>query len=108
MTKFGLRGTAGEGGTVMSAILVVLLALAPVGQKQASEPVSSEDDKAAAAERLEFMKRSAAVYKITLGERKTELKLVAEPVLRWTNPVSKVPDGGLFVWVGAEGRPELA
>jgi hypothetical protein len=92
----------------MSVILGIMLAAALVGQKQSSEPVPTEDDKAAAAERLDFMKRSATVYKITLGEKETDLKLVHEPVLRWTNPVSTVPDGVLFLWVGPEGRPELA
>jgi hypothetical protein len=92
----------------MSAIFGIVLAATVVSQTQASDQVPAEDDKAAAAERLDFMKRSAAVYKITLAEKDSELKLVAEPVLRWTNPVSTVPDGVLFLWVGPEGRPEVA
>jgi hypothetical protein len=92
----------------MSAILGAMLATILLGQKQSPDQAPAEDEKAASAERLEFMKRSAAVYQITLGEKETGLKLVAEPVLRWTNPVSNVPDGGLFLWLGPEGRPELA
>lgn len=70
--------------------------------------VRAEDDQEAAA-RLEFMKKSAAVYKITLADKnKTELKLAPEPALRWDNPVGAVPDGVLVLWLGEEGRPEAA
>ena len=92
----------------MSAILGAMLAAILLGQKQSPDQAPAEDEKAAAAERLEFMKRSAAVYSIQLGEKESELKLIPEPVLRWTNPVSNVPDGGLFLWLGPEARPEVA
>jgi hypothetical protein len=85
-----------------------MLATILLGQNQSADQAPADEEKAAAAERLGFMKRSASVYQLTLGEKETRLKLVAEPVLRWTNPVSNVPDGGLFLWLGPEGRPELA
>src|SRR5262245_1728793 len=90
------------------AILGAMLAAMLLGQTPSPDQAPAEDEKAAAAERLDFMKRSAAVYSIQLGENESELKLITEPVLRWTNPVSNVPDGGLFLWLGPEGRPELA
>lgn len=78
-------------------------------QAAIAKPGEEADDKQAAADRLEYMKRSAAVYRITLDdETKTELALDANPALRWNNPVSGVPDGSLFLWVGPNGRPELA
>jgi hypothetical protein len=88
---------------------MTLLAAMLIGQAESTKPAPSDEDKAAAAARLEYMKRSATVYRVTLGDQaRTELKLVEEPVLRWTNPVSNVPDGGLFLWVGPDGRPEFA
>jgi hypothetical protein len=81
------------------------LTLALVAMLCAAGPT---DDPEAAA-RLEFMKKSAAVYTIALDDKKkTELKLVPDPALRWNNPVSNVPDGVLFLWLGQDGRPELA
>jgi hypothetical protein len=91
--------------TLLSAILLV----ASAGQTQSPVPAKGDDEKEAAAARLQYMKESAAVYDIHLGaDRKTQLKLLPDPVLRWNNPVSGVPDGTLFVWVGPDGRPELA
>jgi hypothetical protein len=91
--------------TVAAAFLLVALA----GQTQAPAASPSDDDKEAAAARLQYMKKSAAVYEIRKGdEKKTPLKLLPEPVLRWNNPVSKVPDGTLVLWVGPDDRPEVA
>src|SRR5436190_1158798 len=93
----------------MSLLFTLILAAALIAQQESTDPAQSADDKAAAGARLDYMKRSAAVYRITLADdKKTELKLLEKPVLRWTNPVSKVPDGSLFLWVGPDGRPELA
>lgn len=86
-----------------------MLVAAATGQQEQTEKAQADEDKAAAAARLDYMKRSAAVYRVTLADKdKTEIKLIEEPVLRWTNPVSNVPDGALFLWIGPNGRPELA
>src|SRR5579864_7758034 len=80
--------------SIFSMILFSALA-APV-----DEPPSPKvgDDKEAAGARLQFMKRSVAKYEIRLdGEKKSNLNLVAGPVLRWNKPVSSVPDGSLFI-----------
>lgn len=44
------------------------------------------------------MQSSGESYAVTVGEKKTA-KFRKDPVLRFTNPVSGVVDGGLFVWL---------
>lgn len=62
-----------------------------------------------AAERLELMKKSLAVYDITVqGEREVKLHLEKEPVLRFTNPVGGSKDGTVFLWRDADDRPQVA
>lgn len=93
----------------MATFLSAILLLAAVGQTQSPVPEKADDEKEAAAARLEYMKQSAAVYDVLReAEKKTPLKLLPDPVLRWNNPVSSVPDRTLFVWTGPDGRPELA
>jgi hypothetical protein len=91
----------------MAAVLAVLITATALGQNESNDPASA-GDKAEAAERLDFMKRSVTGYEIARGEKQVPLKLLAEPVLRWTNPVSNIPDGVLFLWVDPEGRPQVA
>jgi hypothetical protein len=87
----------------------ILLAVTFIGQTAAFLQTAGDEEKEAAAARLRFMKESAAVYEISRGvDGKTGLKLLPDPVLRWNNPVSSVPDGSLFLWVGPDGRPEVA
>jgi hypothetical protein len=50
------------------------------------------------AERLELMKGQAAGYTLTLQGSKSKLVLHDEPVLRFSNPVSGVPDGIVAMW----------
>ncbi len=90
--------------TFTSAFLLAILA----GQTQPPNAAQTDDEKAAADARLQYMKQSAGVYEIRKDDdSKVRLKLIAEPVLRWNNPVSGVPDGSLVLWVGADDRPEV-
>ena len=58
------------------------------------------------ADRLALMKESFQVYQfLTNDDERSELKVTAEPLLRWTNPVSGLKDGALFLWKDADGRP---
>lgn len=62
-----------------------------------------------AARRLKFMKSSAAEYEFLLGpDFKEKLTLEPEPLLRFTNPVSGLQDGGFVVWKSNSGRPMAA
>lgn len=67
------------------------------------------DPKGDRAARLDFLKASLAIYEVRpLGDGKPALRLQAEPVLRFTNPVGVSQDGAIFFWVGDDGRPEAA
>lgn len=61
-------------------------------------------------ERLAYMQASGATYEVTIGDadRGEKATFRRDPVLRWTNPVSGVVDGGLFVWEDASRRPVAA
>ncbi|MBC8113075.1 MAG: hypothetical protein H7062_01740 [Candidatus Saccharimonas sp.] len=59
-----------------------------------------------AARRLEFMKNSVKAYEFLLGPDFTaKLTVEPEPLLRFTNPVSGLQDGGFFLWRSEAGRP---
>ena len=72
-------------------------------------PGTAEDEdseRQARADRLRLMKESFQVYHFSAkDEHQTELKVNPEPLLRWTNPVSGLKDGALFLWKDADGRP---
>lgn len=59
-----------------------------------------------AAQRLEFMKSSLKDYEFLLApDFKAKLTVEPEPLLRFTNPVSGLQDGGFFLWKSEAGRP---
>ena len=92
-------------------IAVLVMGLLPQDKQDKGEAKRGATDdaksKAEAAQRLAFMKASLAVYEVYSGtDRKTKLALHPEPLLRWNNPVSSVPDGAVFMWT-ANGRPEI-
>lgn len=72
-----------------------LLACVPLIQAVETEPT----DDAARKERLAFMKQQAAEYTVTLDSTsRTRLALHDEPLLRFSNAVSGVPDGIVVMW----------
>ncbi len=82
---------------VVSTIIPYVLAADP--------PVASI--KSSAEERLLYMQSGGGSYSVKVGEKGTA-KFQKEPVLRFTNPVSGVVDGGLFVWKDENERPVAA
>ena len=59
-----------------------------------------------AARRLEFMKGSVKGYEFLLApDFREKLTVEPEPLLRFTNPVSGLQDGGFFLWKSESGRP---
>jgi hypothetical protein len=88
-----------------------LLLLLMVAASQAPGAVA-EDDPAKEkilAERLDFMKAQAAEYRFMAADSDhRELQIVPDPSLRWTNPVSGLQDGTLFLWTEKSGRPAAA
>lgn len=89
-------------------IFVLLAVLAAAAQ--ADPQVDKEEQKSSAerqsAKRLEYMKQSVKGYRFLLAPGyQEELLVEPEPLLRFTNPVSGLQDGGFFVWKSDRGRP---
>ncbi len=84
--------------------------LAAEDKPDAKPDKNSETEKATAEKvaikRLEFMKNSVKDYEFLLApDFKAKLAVELEPLLRFTNPVSGLQDGGFFVWKSEAGRP---
>jgi hypothetical protein len=81
-----------------------------VSDKAANEKAGSAEKKAEtvqlSAKRREYMKQSVKDYEFLVGpEFQAKLTVEPEPLLRFTNPVSGLQDGGFFVWKTDAGRP---
>src|SRR5262245_23157709 len=96
--------------------LLLVLVLGPAGPRLiADEPPAKKDEKAPdlapptakelADKRMVFMKSALSHFTIQVGERK-ELSKVADPCLRWTDPVTGATDGVLAVYAHNCGRPD--
>jgi hypothetical protein len=96
-----------------SLVLALFLTGAPPVEKKeapsASQEVAAdkEKEKVEQSERLDLMKNSLKIYEFKSEPDGKVMKLEAEPLLRWNNPVSGVRDGAVFIWI-AEGRPQAA
>jgi hypothetical protein len=98
------------GENVMRMALVVLvLASAPVLAQAPAPPVSTDTktEAARAAEAAELARKAAEEFTITIGQpdRTITLQLEPKPLLQWSNPVAGSIHGSVFVWT-ARGRPE--
>lgn len=91
----------------MMPSLGLLLLASVVGQ---NDPAPSDADAQFAAEagaRLEHLRGTVADWEVaTAGPPPGPLRLVAEPVLRFSNPVGMSRDGAVFLWLGRDDRPE--
>lgn len=87
----------------MIPLLVLLIVLSATSMAAIAQgPVATINN--TADERLSYMQSSGQTYTVTL-EKSTPVTFRKEPVLRFTNPVSGVVDGGLFVWQDEDKRP---
>jgi hypothetical protein len=97
--------------SILSGLLLLLLGAVQADEKpKAAEtkPDEKSMSQRIAAKRLEFMKSSVSKYEILLGQdEKAKLSLVAEPLLRFTNPVSGLQDGCFVLWKSGAGRPMI-
>jgi hypothetical protein len=85
--------------------VLLALSLAGIGRGQESSAKSTGDaaKDAAAEKRIAFVREKMAKYRVhAAGEDKIVYPLEENLVLRWSNPVSGVVDGGIFVWT--DGR----
>ncbi len=68
-------------------------------------PVESEAEKQAAAERLDTMKSLAQACELSRNAPSQKpIVLESKPLLRWSNPISGMIDGSLWLWT-QDGRP---
>src|SRR5262245_28353072 len=78
----------------------------PDDKKGVKEPdIAPPTVKELADKRIQFMKAALARYSLQVGGRK-EAARVADPCLRWTNPIGGAPDGVVAVYAHKGGRPE--
>src|SRR5262249_46602839 len=96
--------------------LLLVPALLPAGPRLlADDPPKKGDEKAPdlapptakelADKRMGFMKPALSHFTIQVGDRKEAAK-VADPCLRWTDPVSNSADGVVAVYSHNGGRPD--
>jgi len=73
----------------------------------AAGPLSADEPAAAAASPWQaYFRRVAGDYRMSVGDNARELKLVASPVLKWSQPVRGGQDGAVYLWLDA-GRPAV-
>jgi hypothetical protein len=77
---------------IVLATLLAVIAVRAAAQEPATEETKERQ------ERLAVMKDQAAAYTLTLDKSGRKLALHDEPVLRFSNPVSGVPDGIVAMW----------
>jgi hypothetical protein len=88
-------------------ILNLMLSLGFLGQ--VPEPARVPELAKESAARLEFMKKSAAAHALKPArDPSVRYRLMAEPVIRFTNSVGTVTDGTLFFWVDVNDSPVAA
>jgi hypothetical protein len=88
------------------AVVPALLADDPPTDKTGGKPpeIAPPTAEELADKRMVFMKTALARYTVQVGERKEPAK-VADPCLRWTNPIGTAPDGVVAVYAHNGGRP---
>lgn len=87
-------------------LLLMTLAISRVPLAVAQDGATKEK---MLAQRLDFMKAQAGEYRFAAADSdRRELRMVPEPLLRWTNDVSGLQDGTLFLWTEKSGRPAAA
>ncbi len=88
----------------MSLVLFLSLVLGLPGQSRADQ--ASADSPGA---RLDIMKKSMTHAQVRDADSEGEsYRLLAEPVLRFTNTVGDSRDGAIFLWLGDGDRPGAA
>jgi hypothetical protein len=93
---------------LLLAFVAMLIALEAAGQRASGQAparpaAKKEDDRVA---RLAEMKQIAGTFHATaiVGDTRTPVALVPEPLHRWTDPTRENSDGALWAW-RASGRP---
>ncbi|HEY7329275.1 MAG TPA: hypothetical protein VH592_16655 [Gemmataceae bacterium] len=87
-------------------VLATAFAHEPPADKKAEKPptIAPPTEQEVARKRMRFMKTALARYTVHVSKQK-EAATVLDPCLRWSNPISGVPDGILAVYALNGGRP---
>jgi hypothetical protein len=89
----------------LCSLVPPLLAEDPPPKTDGKQPdIAPPTDKELSDQRMVFMKSALAHYTVQVGDRKEQAK-VADPCLRWTNPIGTAPDGIVAVYAFNGGRP---
>ncbi len=83
---------------------ITLAALGPYAAAQEGKGAAPAAASASASSWLPILEKQAADYRITPRGSDRPFRTIAEPILRWTQPVRGGDDGAVFLWVDA-GRP---
>jgi hypothetical protein len=87
-------------------VVPALLAEDPPADKAGGKPadIAPPTARELADRRIQFMKTALDRYTVEVGGRKEPAR-VADPCLRWTNPIGGAPDGVVAVYAQKAGRP---
>lgn len=88
-------------------VLTLLAVLAAAARPQAPAGADKEPLTGNAAAAAEFAAAEAVRYKIRHADADAPLKLLAQPVLRWSNPLRGEVHGSVYLWT-RDGCPEAA
>lgn len=90
----------------MSRLHALALVLSAIGQTHAQDEAATGPEAEAAQQFQEYAKEEAAAYNARdANDHGHKLSLVAEPILRWTNPLGgRKAHGEVFLWTD-RGRP---
>jgi hypothetical protein len=93
--------------TSFSILMFLVTAVGQAQEAQSGEPGGEDLEKANAAETSRLAKEELARWKFYLGaDRRAEPRMHAEPVFRWSNPVTGPVYGDIYLWT-LDGRPQL-
>jgi len=82
------------------------LAVCLVASLLAVRPCAADEPGSESSPWQTYFRRLAHEYRLTAGEKPEELKLVATPVLKWSQPVRGGQDGAVYLWLN-DGRPAV-
>ncbi len=91
----------------VAALLATLLLAAGLAAQDAAPEAASASEKEQIDAALKLTKEAAGKYEFTLGETdERRVELLAEPLLKWSNPAQGEIHGNVFLWTSG-GRPAV-
>lgn len=90
----------------LSCGLVVALAATALAQQPAAEKTPPPENKEQIEAALKLTKEAASKYEFAIGPQNSTPELIAEPILKWSNPSVGEIHGNVFLWT-LDGRPAI-